>query len=164
MQDHAGEVRVSSENNGTTFTLYFPTTDQNIQPVDPAGALQTKRGKGQKILVIDDNPQQQDIAMQLLTSLNYRVTAVSSGEEAIDYLRTRFVHLLLLDMLMPPGINGLQTYKQILTIHPKQKAIIASGFSESDDVQQVLKLGATDFIKKPYVMEQLGQVVYTALQ
>ena len=121
-------------------------------------------GRGEKILVIDDNPQQQDIALQLLTSLNYKVTVVSSGEEAVGYLRTRFVHLLLLDMLMPPGMNGLQTYKQILVIHPKQKAVIASGFSESEDVRETLELGAASFIKKPYVMEELGQVVYTALQ
>lgn len=164
IQDHNGEIRVNSDENGTTFSLYFPTTDQKIKQTTPAGDLKAVMGKGEKILVIDDNPQQQDIALQLLTSLGYKVTVVSSGEEAVDYLRTHFVHLLLLDMLMPPGMNGLQTYKQILVIHPKQKAVIASGFSESKDVRETLELGAACFIKKPYVMEQLGRRVYAALQ
>jgi DNA-binding NarL/FixJ family response regulator len=66
-------------------------------------------------------------------------------------------------MLMPPGLNGLQTYKQILAIHPGQKAVIASGFSENKDVRETLQLGAASFIKKPYVMEQLSQVMYNAL-
>ncbi len=163
VQDHDGEIRVSSSENGTTFSLYFPSTDQPAEQPAPAKGLTVVMGNGEKILVIDDNRQQQDIAMQLLTSLNYRVNAVSSGEEAVEYLRTRFAHLLLLDMLMPPGMNGLETYKQILAIHPGQKAVIASGFSESRDVRQALELGAAAFIKKPYEMEQLGQTVYTAL-
>lgn len=163
VQDHNGEIRVNSDERGTTFSLYFPVTDRNFTPAEPTPDLKTLRGSGEKILVIDDNPQQQDIALQILTSLNYQVSVVSSGEEAVEYLRTRFVHILLLDMLMPPGLNGLQTYKQILTIHPGQKAVIASGFSENDDVRQTLQLGAASFIKKPYVMEQLGRVIYNAL-
>ena len=121
-------------------------------------------GNGEKILIIDDNPQQQDIAQQLLTSLKYSVTVVSSGEEAVNYLRTRYVHLLLLDMLMPPGMNGLQTYRQILAIHPKQKAVIASGFSADSEVKKTLQLGAAGFIKKPYTLEQLGQIIHDALK
>jgi len=164
MQDHDGEIRVSSNEQETTFSLYFPTTNKKIEQKVSAGRLDAVKGKGEKILVIDDNPQQQDIAQQMLISLNYKVSVVASGEEAVGYLRTRFVHLLLLDMLMPPGMNGLQTYKQILAIHPNQKAVIASGFSESEDVCETLELGAACFIKKPYVMEQLGQAVYAALQ
>jgi PAS domain S-box-containing protein len=164
MQDHDGEIRVNSDEKGTTFSLYFPATGQEIERIPLKTDMNTIMGKGDTILVIDDDPLQQIIALQLLTTLNYKVTAVSSGEEAIDYLRTRFVHLLLLDMLMPPGINGLQTYKQVLAIHPKQKAVIASGFSESKDVKEALELGAAGFIKKPYTMEQLGRMVYTALQ
>ena len=163
IQDHDGEIRVNSDEDGTTFSLFFPATEQNFSPVEPADELKVLMGEGEKILVVDDNPQQQDIALQLLTSLNYKVSVVSSGEEAVEYLRTRFVHLLLLDMLMPPGLNGLQTYKQILAIHPGQKAVIASGFSENKDVRETLQLGAASFIKKPYVMEQLSQVMYNAL-
>ncbi len=161
MQDHNGWVDVSSNENGTTFSLYFPTTDQLTPLISPDVDLDSIRGNGEKILVIDDDSQQQDIAIDILTSLNYKVTVVSSGKEAVEFLRTRVVHLLLLDMIMPPGINGLETYKQILAIHPKQKAVIVSGFAEDGDVKKVLSLGAERFIKKPYALDELGQTVYS---
>ena len=164
MQDHKGTVRVNSTANGTTFLLYFPASNREVIPDVPPAGLEGLMGNGEKILIIDDNPQQRDIAQQLLTSLNYTVSWVSSGEEAVVYLRTRFVHLLLLDMLMPPGINGLQTYQQILVIHPTQKAVIASGFSADSDVKKTLQLGAAAFIQKPYTMEQVGQIVHDTLQ
>jgi PAS domain S-box-containing protein len=163
LRDHDGEVRVRSDDNGTTFTLCFPGTDQNPSPLPKTADAQIPAGSGEKILVIDDDPQQRDIAIQLLSSLGYRVAAASSGEDAVEYLRTRAVHLLLLDMLMPPGMNGLQTYKRILAIHPRQKAVLASGFSASREVKEALETGASAFIKKPYVMEQLGRTVYSAL-
>ena len=163
MQDHRGTVRVNSTKNGTIFLLYFPAGSQEVIAPRPTADVEKFMGNGEKILVIDDDPQQRDIARQLLTSLNYTVSVVSSGEEAVAYLRTRFVHLLLLDMLMPPGMNGLQTYKQILAIHPKQKAVIASGFSANSDVKKTLQLSAAAFIKKPYTLKQLGQIMYATL-
>ena len=67
-------------------------------------------------------------------------------------------------MLMEPGMNGRQSNERILGIRPDQKAIIISGFSESDEVKRALRLGVGRFIKKPYSMEQLGQAVRDALQ
>jgi DNA-binding NarL/FixJ family response regulator len=64
---------------------------------------------------------------------------------------------------MEPGMNGRQTYEEILTLYPHQKAIIASGFSESDDVKAALQLGVSGFIKKPYTMDALGRAVKEAL-
>ena len=100
----------------------------------------------------------------MLQSLQYRADEVSSGEEAIAYVKKNSIDLIVLDMLMDPGINGYQTYKEIKKSHPDKKAIIVSGFSESDDVKAVIKLGAGGFIKKPYSKNQLGKAVKEALQ
>jgi DNA-binding NarL/FixJ family response regulator len=62
-------------------------------------------------------------------------------------------------MIMDPGIDGLDTYKLILEINPKQKAIIVSGFSETDRVNQAQALGAGAYVKKPYLLERLGLAV-----
>ena len=62
-------------------------------------------------------------------------------------------------MLMPPGINGLQTYIEIIAIHPGQKALIVSGFSESSDVKEAMRLGVGGFVKKPYTMEQIARAI-----
>ena len=88
---------------------------------------------------------------------------VSSGEDAIDYLNKHSADLLVLDMIMEPGINGRQTYEKIIQYQPRQKAVIVSGFSESDDVKATIQLGAGCLINKPYTMEQLGQAVYKEL-
>ncbi len=120
-------------------------------------------GHKERILVVDDEPQLRDIASQMLRTLNYTVDSVCSGELAIKFVTESPVDLIVIDMLMEPGMNGRQTYKEIIKLNPEQKAIIVSGFSESDDVKVTLQLGACCFIKKPYSMEQVGRAVKRAL-
>ena len=165
MQDHDGTVVVESDDKGTVFTLFFPQYDgdSNLlgQEGDPPSLVVNSdvRGNGESILVIDDEARQRDIAMQILSELGYQVHVVSSGDEAINYISAEHVDLLLLDMEMEPGMDGLQTYKEITRIRPGQKAIIVSGFSENDKVEQVLSLGAELFLKKPYTLAQLSDAV-----
>jgi CheY-like chemotaxis protein len=116
-------------------------------------------GKGESILVVDDVEEQRDLAAGMLRKLNYNVTTVSSGEEAIAYLKEHQADLMVLDMIMDPGIDGLDTYRNILKIHQKQKAIIVSGFSETARVITTQALGAGAYIRKPYVIEKLGFAV-----
>lgn len=163
IQDHGGNVKVESDQNGTSFTLLFPaSSDQPLSSPKEDIPIENLRGNGEHILVIDDELHQRNIAFQLLSLLNYQVKTVSSGEEAIAHLRKENADLLLLDMLMDSGINGRQTYEKILEITPQQKAVIASGFSESEEVKRALKLGAGAFIKKPYTLEQLGLAIQAA--
>jgi DNA-binding NtrC family response regulator len=95
----------------------------------------------------------------MLTKLGYTVVSVSSGEEAVDYMKHHSTDLLVLDMIMEPGIDGLDTYKKILEIHPNQKTIIASGYSETGRVKEAQRLGATSYVKKPYLLDKIGKVV-----
>lgn len=164
MRDHNGSVIVDSFDQETSFSLYFPSTTENVLKAKAAVDWQTFKGHGEKILVIDDEERQRDISLNLLTSLEYSVECVSSGEEALVYLQNTSVDLLILDMLMEPGMNGYETYKQICTKFPDQKAIIASGYSRSEDVENTLKLGAGEYIIKPYTIEQLGSAVKKVLK
>jgi DNA-binding NtrC family response regulator len=66
-------------------------------------------------------------------------------------------------MIMDPGIDGLDTYKQIIQFHPDQKAIIASGYSETDRVKEAQRLGAGTYVKKPYTIEKIGIAVQAEL-
>jgi CheY-like chemotaxis protein len=116
-------------------------------------------GNGETVLVIDDVEEQRAVASGMLGKLGYSVTSVSSGEEAIEYLKENSADLLVLDMIMDPGIDGLDTYKRILELHPGQKAIIASGFSETDRVKEAQDLGAGAYVKKPYLLEDIGLAV-----
>jgi CheY-like chemotaxis protein len=112
---------------------------------------------------VDDVPEQRAVAASLLTKLGYRVAAVSGGEEAVAYLKDHPVDLLLLDMIMDPGIDGLETYQRVLEINPRQKAVIVSGYSETERVRQARKLGANAYVRKPYVLEKIGAAVREAL-
>lgn len=99
----------------------------------------------------------------MLLQLGYLVTTVSSGEEAVSYLESESIDLVVLDMIIDPGMDGLDTFREIIKLHPSQKAIIASGFSETDRVKEAITLGAGPYIKKPYTWIKLGQAVKTAL-
>ena len=96
---------------------------------------------------------------ELLTKLGYQVHLVSSGEEAVEYLKSNKADILVLDMIMEPGIDGLDTYKLVLKINPLQKAIIVSGFSETDRSREAHKLGAGAYVKKPYLKEKIDVAI-----
>ena len=115
--------------------------------------------KALSVLVVDDEKNQRDIACEMLKTLGYMTTEAPSGEAAVEQIRKNSFDLIVLDMIMPTGMNGLETYKQILTYFPGQKAIIASGFSINEDVKAAQKLGAGQFLKKPYTIEELGLAI-----
>jgi DNA-binding NarL/FixJ family response regulator len=99
----------------------------------------------------------------MLDVLGYNNGAVSSGEEAVEYLKENKVDLILLDMIMDPGINGRETYENIIKIHPNQKAVIVSGFAETDEVKETQQLGAGKYNRKPLTLEKLGLTIKAEL-
>jgi len=164
VKDHNGYIHVqSTEGKGTTFTLYFPVTRKSLEKRSEI-SLKEYMGKGETILVVDDVEEQRKIASGMLKELGYSVVSVSSGEEAVEYLRTHKVNLLVLDMIMDPGMDGFDTYKKILEIHPGQKAIIASGFSETDRAKALQGLGSGAYIRKPFLLEKIGIAVKEELE
>ena len=163
VQDHGGGIAVESDGKGTIFKLYFPASRENLNKPIESMQFGELMGHGEKILVIDDEDLQQDIALRMLTSLDYQVDTVSSGEKAIEYLKKNSVDLLVLDMIMAPGMSGLETYEQVIKLYPGQKAIIASGFSQNEDVKNLQKIGAGQFIKKPYTTSRIGMAVQQSL-
>lgn len=164
VQDHEGYIDVKSDENGTTFDLYFPLTRDEISDKELSLSLDDLKGQGEAILVVDDVESQRDISSKMLETLGYKAFAVSSGEEAVEYLKGNTVDLILLDMIMDPGINGFEAYERIVAIHPDQKAVIISGFAESDNVKKAQKLGAGRYIKKPVTLEKLGLAVKEELE
>ena len=163
VQDHNGAITVESSFDGTTFTIFFPLVHGEVREEQEEVLLDEITGQG-SILVVDDNPQQLEIADVLLTKLGYRVDTVVSGEEALEFVQKRPVDLILLDMLMHPGMNGYTTYKEISRVNPGQKAIIVSGYSENSDVLKAKQIGVGDFISKPFSIDQLGLAIKKVLE
>ncbi|WP_028317772.1 ATP-binding protein [Desulfobulbus elongatus] len=164
VKDHQGFIHCESTVGvGTTFTLYFPVTSvavqQHLRTVPP----EEYRGNGERILVVDDVEEQRMIAAAILEELGYRVTVAASGEEALLLAARERFDLLLLDMILGDGMDGLATYRRWIGIVPDQRAIIASGFSENERVIEAQRLGVGRYIKKPYTIAKLGQAIREAL-
>jgi CheY-like chemotaxis protein len=165
VKDYGGYIEIRSDvEKGTTFSLYFPATRQRLIYDKTKIPLEDYRGNGETILVVDDVKLQREIASSMLSELGYFVVTVSNGEEAIEYMKNNPVDLLVLDMIMDPGMDGLDTYKQILQMNPTQKAIIASGYSETSRVKEVQNLGAGKYIRKPYQVEKIGIAIKNELR
>ena len=165
VKDHNGYIYVqSTEGKGTTFTLYFPVTRNKLTEDKFHSTIESYSGNGESILIVDDVEEQRNIASGMLEELGYSIVSVSSGEEAVEYLKSNKIDLLVLDMIMDPGMDGLETYRKIIEIHPGQKAIIASGFSETDRVKEVQSLGAGAYIRKPLLLKKVGLAVKEELE
>lgn len=160
VKDHRGYIDVKSEEGkGSIFTLYFPVTRDEVPKQRGKVSVGEYEGHGENILVVDDVEEQRDLAQRMLMRIGYRVETASSGEEAIGYLKTHQVDLLILDMIMGSGLDGYETYRRIHEMNPQQKAIIVSGFSETDRVKKAQAMGAGTYVPKPYIMEQIGLAI-----
>lgn len=163
MKDHDGYIDITTQlGHGTTFIAYFPITHA-VAFTDEAPPLENYVGNNEKILIIDDLKEQQLLASTMVEQLGYVADVATSGEDAVIKCTTNHYDLLILDMIMPGGMDGLATYEKILTLRPGQKAIIASGFSESSRVKQAQALGAGSYIKKPYTIETMAKAIMQEL-
>nr|WP_321466716.1 response regulator [uncultured Desulfobulbus sp.] len=157
VHDHGGYIDVVSSNKGSTFALYFPASKSSAYPrTKPVPMAHQYQGNGERILVVDDQKSQREIACRLLRHLGYQPIAVASGEEAVAFTQSSSVDLVILDMLMDPGINGCETYERILRHTPNQKAVITSGYSKVEEISRAMDLGITQFVKKPFSMHELA--------
>ena len=163
VKDHNGYIDIKTKKGkGTTVDLFFPVTRAEITKKVSSPPIEKYMGN-EKILIIDDVEEQREVASGILNQMGYQVAAVASGEEAIEYIRHHPVDLLVIDMILEKGIDGLETYSRIIRDHPGQKAIIVSGFSKTEKVKEMQRLGAGVYVKKPYTIEQFSRAIRNEL-
>jgi PAS domain S-box-containing protein len=161
VKDHQGYIDCeSAPDQGTSFYLYFPITREHVAAVED----EQLTGGDEYILLVDDDPIQREVTGDLLRELGYTVAAAESGERAIELLGKRRPDLMILDMVMPGGMDGAETYKKADEVYPLQKAIIVSGYAESGRVAEALRLGAGGFVKKPITIQSLAQAIRRELE
>lgn len=161
IKDHNGYIDVKSKiGHGSDFIIYLPVVE--ICSDEDEKVVVDIRGC-EKVLVVDDLEEQRELAASVLSSLGYDVKAVAGGREAVEYLKNNYADIVVLDMIMEDGFDGLDTYKEIIKLHPEQKAIIVSGFSETSRVKEAEKLGVGKYIRKPYTMQILGKGIREVL-
>jgi two-component system cell cycle sensor histidine kinase/response regulator CckA len=122
LKDHQGFIDIHSKPNaGTRFTLYFPKVRLITSQATSQTSVEDYKGRGESVLVVDDVKDQRLIASSIMAKLGYRVECASSGEAAVAFLKEHPMDLIILDMVMEPGMDGLDTYQEILKIRPDQK-------------------------------------------
>jgi len=116
------------------------------------------------ILIVDDEPSMLRYTKTLLEVDNYSVETASSGFEAVKRVQEGLTpSLILLDMAMP-SMNGLQTIEQCKKIRPEQKIVVLSCVSDTSTVVQAIKLGALDYVTKPFYKSELDAVLKRCLE
>ncbi len=162
IKDHNGYVDIKSQQGeGTTVLLYFPiagkVTEQEPSAITTGSSDLV--GNSEHILVVDDIESQRNLACSILERLNYTTGSVESGQKVLPYLANHRTDLVLLDMVMEPGFDGLETCSRIFSKYPDMPVILTSGYAESEKVRASLKLGAKTYLKKPYSVNSLGMAI-----
>jgi PAS domain S-box-containing protein len=163
VQDHNGWIEIKDNKPGAIFEIYLPATYDSVCPLLDTRTVESFRGNGETILLIDDQLEQNEIIGKALQNMGYVTYSVTSGEEGIAFIQSQPVDLVLLDMMMGNGLNGRETFEKILKIHPQQKAIVISGYAKSDEILKARNLGVSDFIEKPVTISKIGAAIRQSL-
>ncbi|NIM98905.1 MAG: response regulator [candidate division Zixibacteria bacterium] len=117
----------------------------------------------ERILVVDDELFVRELLLEFLSSQGYEVSLADSGENAVKVIQTELVDVVLLDLKMP-GINGIETLKQIKRIDPNALAIIMTGYPTIESSIEALRHGAHDYVIKPFKLNELKSSIERALK
>ena len=166
VQDLKGFIDIQSQvGRGTQVELFFPVTSEKNIPQPLKDMSSQPVGGGEMVLVIDSDGEHREIAHRMLERLGYQVITVESGDAALERLSQSVApDLVVIDMLMEQGLDGLEALKRILAFSPKQKIIVTGGFAGSDQVKKARELGAGAYLKKPYSLREIGTTVHQVLK
>ena len=165
MKTHDGGISVYSEPDvGTTFRLFFPVIEIEAVP-GKLEAASIPRGRGEHILLVDDEVTLAKIGKRVLETLGYVVTAHTDPIEAIADVRDRAepFDLVITDFTMP-GMNGAKLGMQLLKMQPQLPIIITTGYSAMMTPAKVSELGFRELLSKPCTAQTLGETVHRVLQ
>ncbi len=154
---HNGAITATSEvGMGTTFQIYLPEIEKEY--IDNSATKSKLITGSGNILIVDDEQVNRLVASELIKSLGYNTITAENGSEALDYLKSNSVDLVILDMVMPV-MNGRETFEKILEYRIDTKVIFTSGYTEHDDIEKLKKRGLVGVLKKPYHRVELSQII-----
>jgi len=117
----------------------------------------------EKILVVDDELFVRELLLEFLSTQGYEVFLADSGEKAVELIQTQPADVVLLDLKMP-GMDGIETLKQIKKIAPEVLAIIMTGYPTIESSIEALRNGACDYVIKPFKLDELKSSIEKALR
>jgi PAS domain S-box-containing protein len=159
VQHHRGWIEVQSRPHaGALFRVYLPATATVPRPATRASASTSDaRGGSETVLLVEDEPGVRDLASQILGRYGYHVLTADSGPAALKLWRRagRTVDLLLTDLVMPGGIDGIDLARRLQRDRPALKVLLTTGYGSSGDSARRQDLARHDVLAKPYSPEAL---------
>jgi len=159
-----GQLRIYSEvGHGTTVRLYLPRSEEAIEaPKAPAAGL--VKGRGERILVVEDNVDVRRVAVRQLTELGYQVVEADNGAAGLEVLsQDHGVDLVFTDIVMPGGMTGIEMIAAAREARPDLKALFTTGFTSAATANNSRVTGADMVISKPYRVAELAAKLREAL-
>jgi PAS domain S-box-containing protein len=165
MANHDGAITVYSQlGHGTTFRLYFPAADVPMTAALPT-SVPAFHGKGQRILVVDDEVAVADVAVRMLECAGYAAKSYTDPQSALIAFEANPDHfqLVLTDLTMPK-LTGIDLARQLRRIRPDIRIVLGSGFTDHVGEERVKQAGVSELIAKPYTMHDLAETVRHVLE
>jgi CheY-like chemotaxis protein len=164
LRQSGGHINVYSElGAGTTFRLYLPRAAAAATAPEEKRGTPLAQGAGETILVVEDNPEVRRVVMRQLNGLGYRGLETATAAEALDMLNREKVDLLLTDIVMPGGLDGVDLARIAVEKWPTLKVVLTSGFPEARIEIDSEILTSLRLLSKPYSRVELATVLRSSL-
>ena len=166
IQQHKGWIHVISEKGrGTLFRILLPITEEiPIEETDETISLESLRGTGERILVIEDEEVVRNYVVKLLPKEGYSVFAAASAKEALHIFRREkgSFDLIFSDVILP-DISGVRLAEMLILENPKIPVLLGSGYADHESEWPAIKEKGFHFISKPYsipiLLQQIKQIL-----
>lgn len=152
----------SKENQGTTFRVFIPMCDEEInEEIKTVDNIVSGTGT---LLIVDDEQMIQETLKGMLEKLNYRVFFAENGRQAVNVYKSKSkeIDAILMDIQMPV-MDGVEAAQKILELNPQAQIIFSSGYAEAKNFEKLRKMGYKLFLKKPYKIGSLADIIQKAL-
>jgi PAS domain S-box-containing protein len=159
VQQYGGIVYAESEaGKGCEMHILLPANaaEQDIRPLSLGKA---DKGKEESILVVEDEIELCRLIKKMLSNLGYKVMATTKAREALDHFHNNHVPDLLLTDVMMPGMNGMQLIEAVKKLHPRQKILVMSGYTDDIVSDHGLLGNIIPFIPKPFTASQINPII-----
>jgi CheY-like chemotaxis protein len=165
VKQHGGYIGVDTRvGEGTTFRVYLPAQEMTLEELQGEDVASVPlRGRGEIVLVVEDEDRIRGLCQRILESLGYQVLTAANGREALDVYRAiGKVDLVVTDLVMPE-MGGKSLIRELRKVNPDLKFVAMTGYVLMEDLQQLKEEGLLEVIHKPLDTDTLAQVVRWAL-
>jgi len=165
VKQSGGNIWVYSEpGKGTAFKIYLSRVDEPLEEVGEKVVQKELTGRGETILVVEDEEEVRKLAVQILRRQGYTVLEASQGNEASHICEQHKgpIHLMVMDVVMP-GMNGRELVKSLEPHHPEMKVLYMSGYTDNAIVHHGILEKGLSFLQKPFTLEGLLRKVREVL-